>query len=48
LGDCEGEEIAGKVDAKIGERQKVFGKELHDVKLLSDAGWAAVEIISSK
>ena len=29
--------------AKIGERQKVFGKELHDAKLLSDAGWAAVE-----
>ena len=29
--------------AKIGERQKVFGKELHDAKLLSDEGWAAVE-----
>lgn len=27
----------------IGERQKVFGKELHDAKLLSDEGWAAVE-----
>ena len=30
-------------DAKIGERQKFFGKELHDAKLLSDEGWAAVE-----
>ena len=29
--------------AKIGERQKVFAKELHDAKLLSDEGWAAVE-----
>ena len=29
--------------AKIGERQKVFGKELHDAKLLSDEGWAAIE-----
>ena len=29
--------------AKIGERQKVFGKELHDAKLLSDEGWTAVE-----
>ena len=29
--------------AKIGERQKVFSKELHDAKLLSDEGWAAVE-----
>ena len=28
--------------AKIGERQKVFGKELHDAKLLSDAGWEAI------
>jgi hypothetical protein len=29
--------------AKIGERQKVFAKELHDAKLFSDEGWAAVE-----
>jgi len=29
--------------AKIGERQRVFGKELHDARLLSDEGWAAVE-----
>ena len=29
--------------AKIGERQKVFAKELHDAKLLSDEGWAAIE-----
>ena len=29
--------------AKIGERQKVFAKELHEAKLLSDEGWAAVE-----
>jgi len=29
--------------ATIRERQKVFGKELHDSKLLSDEGWAAVE-----
>jgi len=29
--------------AKIGERQRVFGKELHDAKLLSDEGWAAIE-----
>ena len=29
--------------AKIGERQRVFGKELHDAKLLSDEGWEAVE-----
>ena len=29
--------------AKIGERQKVFAKDLHDAKLLSDEGWAAVE-----
>lgn len=29
--------------AKIGERQKVFAKELHDAKLLTDEGWAAVE-----
>jgi hypothetical protein len=29
--------------AKIGERQKVFGKELHDAKLLSDEGWARLE-----
>ena len=28
--------------AKIGERQKVFAKELHDAKLLSDEGWAAL------
>ena len=28
--------------AKIGERQKVFGQELHDAKLLSDEGWLAV------
>jgi fructose-specific component phosphotransferase system IIB-like protein len=34
--------------AKIGERQKVFAKELHDAKLLSDEGWAEVEINSSK
>lgn len=27
----------------IGERQKVFAKELHDAKLLSDEGWAAVD-----
>ena len=27
----------------VGERQKVFGKELHDAKLLSDAGWAAIQ-----
>jgi hypothetical protein len=26
--------------AKIGERQRVFGKELHDAELLSDEGWA--------
>jgi len=26
--------------AKIGERQRVFGKELHDAKLLTDEGWA--------
>ena len=29
--------------AKIGERQKVFARELHDAKLLSDEGWAAIE-----
>jgi hypothetical protein len=29
--------------AKIGERQKVFGKELHEAKLLSDEGWARLE-----
>ena len=29
--------------ARIGERQRVFGKELHDAKLLSDEGWAAVQ-----
>jgi hypothetical protein len=29
--------------AKIGERQKVFGKELHDAKLLSDEGWARLK-----
>lgn len=29
--------------AKIGEKQKVFAKELHDAKLLSDEGWGAVE-----
>jgi hypothetical protein len=29
--------------AKIGERQRVFGKELHDAKLLSDDGWARLE-----
>ena len=29
--------------AKIGERQRVFARELHDVRLLSDQGWAAVE-----
>jgi hypothetical protein len=29
--------------AKIGERQRVFGKELHDAKLLSDEGWARLE-----
>jgi hypothetical protein len=34
--------------AKIGERQKVFGKELHDANLLSDEGWEAVLAISSK
>lgn len=28
--------------AKIGERQKVFMKELHDAKLLSDEGWRRV------
>lgn len=28
--------------AKIGEQQRVFAKELHDAKLLSDEGWAAV------
>ena len=28
--------------AKIGERQRVFARELHDVRLLSDKGWAAV------
>ena len=28
--------------AKIGERQKVFAKELHDAKLLSDEGWRRV------
>jgi hypothetical protein len=29
--------------ATIGKRQKVFAKELHDAKLLSDEGWAEVE-----
>jgi len=29
--------------AKIGERQKGFAKELHNTKLLSDQGWAAVK-----
>ena len=28
--------------ATIGERQRVFGKELHEAKLLSDAGWGAI------
>jgi len=28
--------------AKIGERLRVFGKELHEAKLLSDAGWGAI------
>ena len=27
----------------IGERQRVFAKELHDAMLLSDEGWTAVE-----
>jgi hypothetical protein len=26
----------------IGERRRVFAKELHDAKLLSDGGWTAV------
>lgn len=29
--------------AKISERQRVFARELHDARLLSDKGWAAVE-----
>jgi len=28
--------------AKIEERQKVFAKELHEAKLLSDEGWDAI------
>ena len=28
---------------KVGERQMVFGKELHDAGLLSAAGWAAIQ-----
>ena len=27
----------------IGERQRVFAKEMHDAMLLSDEGWTAVE-----
>ena len=28
---------------KVGKRQMVFGKELHDAGLLSEAGWAAIQ-----
>ena len=27
----------------IGERQRIFAKEMQDAKLLSDEGWTAVE-----